>query len=135
MLNSSIKAFCETDKFCSLNKKATCFKNPENPSCIDLILTNKHLRFQWPCEIETGLPDFYKMVLAMMKVDFPKGKALIINTKTIKNFRNETFRTSLQHEVDTQRAFIYKNGLDTFSKICTEVLEKHAPRKKIFASI
>ena len=39
-LNSSMKAFCEAYKFRSLVKEATCCKNPENPSCIDLILTN-----------------------------------------------------------------------------------------------
>ena len=32
------------------------------------------------------------------------------------------------------RAFLYENGLDAFSKICKNVLEKHAPRKKRFAS-
>ena len=38
-LDSSMKAFCEAYKFCSLVKEATCCKNTENPSCIDLILT------------------------------------------------------------------------------------------------
>ena len=38
--------------------------------------------------------------------------------------------TSLQHEVDKQRVFFYESGLDGFSKICTDVLEKHAPCKK-----
>ena len=27
-------------------KKSTCFKYPENPACIDLILTNKSLSFK-----------------------------------------------------------------------------------------
>ena len=53
VLNSSMKAFCETHKFRSLLKKAICFRNPENPSCIDLILKNKHLRFQRSCAIIT----------------------------------------------------------------------------------
>ena len=42
----------------SLIKQPTCFKNPENPSCIDLILTNKPNSFQTKCVIETGLSDF-----------------------------------------------------------------------------
>ena len=54
MLYSSLKAFSETYKFRSLVKEATCFKNPEDPSCIDLILTNKHLSFQRLYAIETG---------------------------------------------------------------------------------
>ena len=39
MLDFSKKVFCETNEFHSLAKEATCLKNPENPSCIDLILT------------------------------------------------------------------------------------------------
>ena len=33
--------FCESYKLKSLIKQPTCFKNPENPSCIDLFLTNR----------------------------------------------------------------------------------------------
>ena len=40
------------ENFCSLNflesliKKPTCYKNHENPTCIDLILTNRPGYFQ-----------------------------------------------------------------------------------------
>ena len=57
MLDSSMKAFCEIYKFRSLVKEATCFKNPENLSRIDLILKNKHLRFRPLCAIEIELSD------------------------------------------------------------------------------
>ena len=36
----AIKDFCVIYNFKSLINHPTCFKNPENPSCIDLILTN-----------------------------------------------------------------------------------------------
>ena len=35
-----IKRFCETYDLSILIKVPTCYKNPENPSCIDLLLTN-----------------------------------------------------------------------------------------------
>ena len=35
-----MESFCESYRFKSLIKDPTCFKNPENPSCINLILTN-----------------------------------------------------------------------------------------------
>ena len=44
LLDSSMKVFCGIYKLCSLAKEATCFENPGNPSCIDLILTDKYLR-------------------------------------------------------------------------------------------
>ena len=53
MLDSSMRTFSETYEFRILVKEATCFKNPEDPSCIYLILTNKHLSFQRSYAIET----------------------------------------------------------------------------------
>ena len=47
--DSSMKVFSETDKFRSFVKEANCFKIRENSSCIDLILTNKHLSFHGSC--------------------------------------------------------------------------------------
>ena len=38
--DSSVKNFCSSFNFTSTINKPTCFKNPEKPSCIDLILTN-----------------------------------------------------------------------------------------------
>ena len=40
MDNSDTTVFCDTCDLKCLIKEPTCYKNPENPSCIDLILTN-----------------------------------------------------------------------------------------------
>ena len=40
-----MKSFCESYNLTSLIKQPACFKNPEKPSCIDLILTNKPKSF------------------------------------------------------------------------------------------
>ena len=47
--DNNMKHFCESYKLKSLIKVPTCYKNPENPSCIDLILTNKPRNFQNLC--------------------------------------------------------------------------------------
>ena len=78
-----MKVFCETYKFRSLVKEVTCFKNPENQSCIDLILTNKHLRFQRPCAIETN---FHKMLLVVIKMHSLKRNHVSLHTENIKTF-------------------------------------------------
>ena len=49
----------------NLVKGPTCFKNPDKPSCIDLILTDKSKSFQTSQNIETGLFDFTKMVMTV----------------------------------------------------------------------
>ena len=79
--------------------------------------------------IETGLSDFRKMVLAVMKMHFPKMKPQVISYRKYKDFCNETFLDSLRHELNVQWQFLNEKVLDTFSNICTETFDKHAPKK------
>ena len=95
MDDSPIKTFGEIYKLRNLIKEPTCFKNPENPACIDLILTNKRLSFKNTYMIETGVSDFHKMIEAVMKMHFPKMKPQIVGYWKYKDFHNETFVDSL----------------------------------------
>ena len=61
-----MESFCESYWF----KNPTCLKNPESPSCTDLILTNNLYSFQNSWVIETGLSDFHKMIVSVMKTTF-----------------------------------------------------------------
>ena len=65
-----MESLCESYRFKSLIKDPTCFKNPESPSSIDLILTNNPYSFQNSWVIETGLSDFHKMIVSVMKTTF-----------------------------------------------------------------
>ena len=69
-VSKEIPRFCDTFDLTSLIKEPTCYKNPYNPSCIDLILTNKPLSFQNSCVAETGLSDFHRMILTVTKMTF-----------------------------------------------------------------
>ena len=71
------------------------FKDPENPSFIDLLLTKKPLSFQTTTVIETGLSDFHKMIVAVMKMHFPKIKPRAIKYRKYKTFNNDTFLNNL----------------------------------------
>ena len=51
----------------NLVKEKTCFKSVENPSCIDLILTNNAMAFQNTTTVFTGLSDFHKLVLTVLR--------------------------------------------------------------------
>ena len=48
-------AFCDSYSLKSLVKEPNSFKNPENPLCINLMLTNSANSFQNSCAMETGL--------------------------------------------------------------------------------
>ena len=50
--------------------KKTCFKSIENPSCIDLIITDKPGTFQHTNVFETGISDHHKLVTTVMKAKF-----------------------------------------------------------------
>ena len=65
-----MQSFCESYRFKSLIKDLTYFKNPKYSSCIDLILTNSPYSFQNSCVIETGLSDFHKIIVSVMKTTF-----------------------------------------------------------------
>ena len=64
--------FLEEHFLSNLVKFPTCFKSVENPSSIDLIITNKHQSFQNTTSFSTGLSDFHKLVITSMKTTFPK---------------------------------------------------------------
>ena len=67
-----MKAFCDNYNLTSLIKHSTCYKNPNNPTCIDLILSSTHRSFQSTCVILTGSSDFHLMALIVMKRSFRK---------------------------------------------------------------
>ena len=69
-------------------KQPTCFKNPENPSCIDLFLTNRPRSFCSSYIIETGLSDFHMMIVPVMKMHYRKLPPKIINYRDYKKFSN-----------------------------------------------
>ena len=73
--DEALQTFSKSYSFNSLIKQPTCFKNPENLNCIDLILTNKSRSFQTKCVIETGLSDFHRINLC------PKNALLEASSK------------------------------------------------------
>ena len=66
----------------SFNNEPICFKNPNNPSCINLILANRLGCFQNTSIIETGVSDFHKLVVIVLKLFDKKQKPKIIQYKS-----------------------------------------------------
>ena len=123
MEDSPMKTFGEIYKLRNLIKEPTSTR-------INLTLTNKPRSFKNTYMIETGLSDFHKMIVAVMKMHFPKMKPQVVSYRKYKDFHNETFLDSLKHELNVQGQFLNEKGLDAFSTICTEIFDKHAPKKK-----
>ena len=128
--NVSIKDFCTMYSLTSMINKPTCYKNPSNPSCIDLILTNYPRSFQNSCVIETGLSDFHKIVVTVMKTSYKKLEPKIINYRSYKFFCNEDFRASLHDILPLQSDNNCEKHFDNFISSCNNVLDQHALKKK-----
>ena len=86
--DETMRNFCNSYSLHSRIKQPTCFKNPENPSCIDLILANKPRSFQSTCVIETGLSDFHRMTVSVLKSHFCKLPPKIVTYRDFKRFEN-----------------------------------------------
>ena len=96
---SAVKDFCEIYSCKNLIKDNTCFKNLLQRSCIDLIITNRPKSFQNSVAVETGLPDFHKMTLTVMKVFCKKQKTNIVTYRNYKHFSNEAFMLDVKNSI------------------------------------
>ena len=60
---TSRRHVCQTKfKEVKMVDKPTCYKNPMNPSCIGLNLTNSPKYFRNSNVFDTGVSDFHKMI-------------------------------------------------------------------------
>ena len=90
-MEANMAAFCSQYKLKALNKEPTCFKNYMNSPCIDLCLTNCPKRFESTLTTETGLSDFHKLTVTVLKVKHEKFPKKLHNTETIKFFTQQDF--------------------------------------------
>ena len=74
-----MKSFCNLKGSNSLISVITLFKNLNEPTCIDLILTNKPSHFQHSSFFETGLSDFHLLTVTEFNMGFQKQMPKIIN--------------------------------------------------------
>ena len=120
--------FCETYNLTNLINEPTCYKNAENPSSIDLILTNRKKCFQNSVALETGLSDHHKMTVTILKTYFKKSEPVVISYRAYKHFNENAFRKDLLEQL---QIFDKENmKYDNFKSIFIDVLNHHAPLKK-----
>ena len=89
---SCLNGFCNINILKTLTRGPTCFKNPNNPSCIDFFLINRQQCFQQTHAIEATISDFHKMVVTVMKTHHKKQKPF--NTKITNIFMNNLLSLS-----------------------------------------
>ena len=81
--------------------------------------------------METGLSDFHRMTVSVLKMHFRKLPPRIISYRDFSNYHNANFINSFTEvlfEGENTESFV--KDPNCFYKVCTEVLKQHAPRKK-----
>ena len=121
-----MKEFCDSYNLSNLIKEPTCFMNLNNPSSIDVMLTNRPRQFQNCHAVETGLSDNHKMTIAVLKTFFQNQTDNIVNYRDYNKFNLNLFRNQLLEQLT--------NILDNityakFEGIFTHLLDLHAPMK------
>ena len=80
--------------------KPTCFKNLDNPSCIDLTLTNKSISLIQASTIDTDLSDFHSLTKTIMNTTFQKQTSKILNYRNYNNVDDENFKIELVNKLN-----------------------------------
>ena len=122
----SIQNFLDEFHAKKLVKEVTCFKNIENPSCIDLFLTNSWQSFQNTTTVSTGLSDFHKMIITVLKTTFPKAKPKVITYRDYSKFVKEDFHQKLKSNIMAGNVKDY----ETLETIFLGVYNSLAPYKR-----
>ena len=108
----------------SLINSPTCYKST-NPSCIDLILTNKKNHFMKSATFETGLSDHHKLITTILRKTISKGNSKKMFYRDYKRFDQKKFETELKLKLNSQKNLSYS----TFQAVFLEILNKIAPVK------
>ncbi len=124
---SELKSFLTQHNSSNLVKDNTCFKSVDNPSCIDLFITNSQRSFQNTKVLNVGCSDFHKMAITVMKTTFAKLKPKEVTYRNYKEFDDNNFKNDLINELSINRQSNEK--CEIFEGIFLKVLDKHAPLK------
>ena len=121
MRDSNLKDFCNLYLLKNLIKKSACFKNPENPRTIDLILTNRPRSFCNSNSLETGFSDFHKLTVTVFTIT--KSNQLSKSQIFFKLFRTDSINQISSNAIS-------ERDLNGFLDACKKSLDYQAPRKK-----
>ena len=70
-----------------------------------------------------------------MKMHLSKMKPRIIRYLKYKTFNNDAFVNPFRPELTKQKKVLDEKGLDAFSEICADVLDKHPSQRKRYLRV
>ena len=121
--NPNLKNFMYSFHLESLINLPACYKST-NPTCIDLILTNKKNHFMKSASFATGLSDHHKLITTILRKTISKGNSKMFY-RDYKRFDQNKFETELKLKLNSKTNLSYSN----FQAVFLEILNKIAPVK------
>ena len=97
------------------------------------MLTNKPRSFKHSRVIKTGLSDFHRMTVTVMKATFEKLQPRVVNYRDYKYFENCRFRADLLSELSKANIEENEEGLSDFLDTYKRILDLHVPRKQKYS--
>ena len=122
--NPNLKNFMCSFDLERLIDSPTCYKSI-NPTCIDLILTNKKNHFMSSATFETDLSDHHKLITTILRKNISKANSKKIFYRDYKRLGQKKFENELKLKLNSQTNKSYS----TFQGVFLEVLNKTAPVK------
>ena len=98
----------------------------QNPSCIDLLLTNNSYAFHHTTTVCSGLSDCHKLVLTVLKTSISKGNPRQITYRDYKKFDFLKFNNEVKNVLAIENA----GNCTKFDEKFLEVLDKYARLKR-----
>ena len=129
-----MRDFCHAYNCQNIIKDKTCLKNLHNLSCVDLFITNRPKSFQNSTVIETGLSDFLKMSLTVMKVFHKKQRPKIVRYRNYRHFDNEFFINEVKNSIEQEHCQNQSLEFGSFKKV-DNTLQKHAALKNAMSGL
>ena len=80
--------------------------------------------------VETGLSDFHKITLTVMKVFYKKQKTNIVTYRNYKHFSNEAFMFDVKNSIIQMTSERNNLEFDRFKTALDKAIQRHAPIKK-----
>ena len=95
-----------------------------------MFLTNRPKCFQSTLTMETGISDFHKMVITVLKIFYKKEEPKIIHYRNYRTFSANLFKEELNNELLSSDN--NNTELVEFTNTVLSILDKHAPIKRIY---
>ena len=128
--HNALSDLCEIYGMVNLIEQPTCFKG-DDPSLVDVFLTNKPKCFSGVCNVDLGTSDFHKCICVSSKMFAPSHSKHKITYRSMKHFSENALRNDVD-SIPFHVCDIFDDIDDVYwmhDKLFMSVLDKHAPIK------